>query len=51
MSNNGGVTFNNIPGANNNTLTVTNSMLVSNIEYDLQAINAYGTNLPLRRLR
>jgi hypothetical protein len=44
VSNNGGITFNNIPGATNTTLTVTNSMLVSNIEYDLEAINAYGTN-------
>jgi hypothetical protein len=44
VSNNGGVIFNNIPGATNNTLTVTNSLLATNVEYELEAINAYGTN-------
>ncbi len=44
VSNNDGVSFNDIPGATNTTLTVTNSMLATNVEYELQAINAYGTN-------
>lgn len=40
----GGSTFNNIVGATNLTLTITNSQLVTNIEYRLSASNAYGTN-------
>jgi hypothetical protein len=44
ISTNGGLTFNGVPGATNNALTVTNSQVVTNIEYYLQAENAYGTN-------
>jgi hypothetical protein len=39
-----GITFTNIAGATNSTLTVTNSLAVTNVEYYLLASNAYGTN-------
>ena len=44
VSTDGGNTFNPIPGAMNNSLTVTNTAVVSNVEYYLMASNAYGTN-------
>jgi hypothetical protein len=44
VSTDGGVTFNLIPGATNNTLTITNSQVVTNYEYSLTSVNAYGTN-------
>jgi hypothetical protein len=40
----GGLTFNLIPGATNNTLTVTNSQVITNYEYYLTSVNAFGTN-------
>ena len=40
----GGLTFNDIAGATNITLIVTNSQLVTNIEYQLLGSNAHGTN-------
>jgi len=39
----GGNTFNPINGETNNTLTVTNTAVVSDVEYYLMASNAYGT--------
>jgi hypothetical protein len=44
ISTNGGVTFTDVPGATNSSLTVTNSTPVTNVEYYLLAANAYGTN-------
>ncbi|HXB61015.1 MAG TPA: hypothetical protein VNU95_15695 [Candidatus Acidoferrales bacterium] len=44
VSTDGGNTFNPIGGATNNTLTVTNNAVVSNVEYYLMASNAYGSN-------
>ncbi len=44
ISTDGGVTFNLIPGATNNTLTVSNSQVITNYEYYLTSMNAYGTN-------
>ena len=44
ISTDGGVTFNLIPGATNNTLTVTNSQIITNYEYYLTSANAFGTN-------
>ena len=40
----GGLTFDNISGATNTILIITNSQLVTNIEYQLLASNAHGTN-------
>jgi hypothetical protein len=44
VSTDGGLTFSLIPGATNNTLTVTNSQVITNVEYYLMSVNAYGTN-------
>jgi hypothetical protein len=44
ISTDGGATFNMIAGATNNTVTITNSQLVTNYEYSLTSVNAYGTN-------
>ncbi|HXC35938.1 MAG TPA: hypothetical protein VNV43_08680 [Candidatus Acidoferrales bacterium] len=44
VSTDGGTSFNPVAGATNNTLTVTNTAIVSNVEYYLLASNAYGTN-------
>jgi len=44
VSTDGGLTFNLIPGATNNTLTITNSQVITNYEYYLMSMNAYGTN-------
>jgi hypothetical protein len=44
VSTDGGVAFTSIPDATNTTLTVTNSQLVTNALYYLEASNAYGTN-------
>ena len=44
VSTDGGVTFNLISGATNNTLIVTNSQAITNYEYYLTSVNAYGTN-------
>lgn len=44
VSTDGGVTFSLIPGATNNTLTLTNNEVVTNYEYSLTSVNAYGTN-------
>jgi hypothetical protein len=44
VSTDGGVTFNLIPGATNNTLTVTNGQVITNYEYYLTSVNVYGTN-------
>jgi hypothetical protein len=44
ISTDGGATFNLIPGATNNTLAITNSQVVTNYEYCLTSVNAYGTN-------
>jgi hypothetical protein len=44
VSTDGGTTFDPIAGAMGNTLTVTNTAVVSNVEYYLLASNAYGTN-------
>ena len=44
VSTDGGVTFDGITGATNNTLTLTNTEVVTNFEYYLQSENAYGTN-------
>jgi len=44
VSTDNGNTFQLIPGATNNTLTVTNSVAVNNVEYYLVSINAFGTN-------
>ena len=44
ISTDGGVTFDPIVGETGDTLTVTNTAVVSNIEYYLMASNAYGTN-------
>ena len=43
LSADGGVTFQQVPGATNTSLTVTNSQVVNNIEYDLVAANAFGS--------
>ena len=42
-STNGGIAFNQIPGATNAVLTLTNSQVVTNIEYALVAANAFGS--------
>ena len=44
VSTDGGLTFNLIPGATNDTFTVTNSQVITNYEYYLTSVNAYGTN-------
>jgi hypothetical protein len=44
VSTDGGMTFDGITGATNDTLTLTNTEVVTNIEYYLQSENAYGTN-------
>jgi hypothetical protein len=44
VSTDNGVTFDEIAGATNNILTLTNTEVVTNVEYYLQAANAYGTN-------
>jgi hypothetical protein len=44
VSTDGGVTFDGITGATNNTLTLTNTEVVTNVEYYLQSENADGTN-------
>jgi len=44
VSTDGGLTFNLISGATNNTLTVTNSQVITNYEYYLKSVNAFGTN-------
>jgi hypothetical protein len=44
VSADGGLTFNLIAGATNNTLTLTNSQVITNYEYCLTSVNAYGTN-------
>lgn len=44
VSTDGGVTFSLIPGATNNTLTVTNNQVITNYEYSLTSVNAFGTN-------
>lgn len=44
VSTDGGVTFNPISGATNSSLIVTNSQVVTNYEYTLTSVNAYGTN-------
>ncbi len=44
VSTNGGVTFTNVAGATNTTLTLTNNQLVTNVQYYLRATNTYGTN-------
>jgi hypothetical protein len=43
VSVNGGVTFQNISGANSTSLTLTNSALVTNVLYRLVASNPYGS--------
>jgi hypothetical protein len=43
ISTDGGNTFNPVVGATNGTLIVTNTAVVSNVEYYLMASNAYGT--------
>jgi hypothetical protein len=43
-STDGGAIFVGIAGATNNTLTVTNTVLATNVEYYLQSVNAFGTN-------
>ncbi|HSY16710.1 MAG TPA: hypothetical protein VK815_00175, partial [Candidatus Acidoferrales bacterium] len=44
VSTDGGSTFAPISGATNNTLTVTNNQVVTNVLYYLTSVNAYGTN-------
>jgi hypothetical protein len=44
VSTDGGLTFDLIPGATNNSLTVTNDEVITNYEYYLTSMNAYGTN-------
>jgi hypothetical protein len=44
VSTDGGLTFTPISGATNNTLTVTNDLVVTNVFYYLTSVNAYGTN-------
>ena len=44
VSTDGGNTFQLIPGATNNTLTVTNNLAVNNVEYYLTSVNAFGSN-------
>ena len=44
ISTDGGVSFNNVPGATLNTLTLTNSLVVTNVEYRLVASNNNGSS-------
>ncbi len=45
FSTDGGLTFNQVPDATNISLTLTNGQIVTNVEYYLRAVNAYGTNI------
>ncbi len=42
---NSGATFTPVLGATNTSIIVTNTVAVTNVEYELQAANAYGTNI------
>lgn len=44
VSTDGGLTFNAIAGGTNSSLTLTNSQAITNYEYCLTSVNAYGTN-------